>query len=87
MTDFTHLDALQSRLHRERQRLAEAKDWLGRASAARRGGIENDIAFREREIASCEREIAGEYAFLGIEPPPASIDGLSDDELLAELGG
>ena len=71
MTDFSHLDALQSRLFREQGRLAVAK-------------TENEKNFRTREIASCEKEIAAEYKFLGI--TPASIDAiLSDDELLAEL--
>lgn len=67
MIDYSHLDALQSRLFREKARLASAKN-------------ANERAFREREIASCEREIAGEYKFLGIEPCT-----MSDDELLAEL--
>lgn len=70
--DFSHLDALQSRLAREKCRLASAK-------------TENEKNFRIREIASCEREIANEYKFLGIEP--LSIDDIlmSDDELLREL--
>jgi len=72
MTDFSHLDALQSRLRREQDRLARAK-------------TENEKSFRIREIDACEREIANEYKFLGIEL--VSLDDLmmSDDELLAEL--
>ena len=72
MTDFSHLDALQSRFCREQDRLACAK-------------TENEKSFRIREIDACEREIANEYKFLGIEP--VSLDDLmmSDDELLAEL--
>lgn len=72
MTDFSHLDALQGRLAREQDRLANARN-------------ENERNFRIREIASCEREIANEYKFLGIEP--VSIDDIlmSDDELLREL--
>jgi len=72
MTDFSHLNALQGRLAREQDRLANAK-------------TENDKNFRLREIAACQKEIAAEYKFLGIEP--VSIDDIlmSDDELLAEL--
>jgi hypothetical protein len=72
MTDFSHLDALQSRLAREQSRLAAAKN-------------ENERAFRTREITACEKEIAAEYRFLGIKP--AALDEiLSDDDLLRELG-
>jgi hypothetical protein len=74
MTDFSHLDALQSRLGRERSRLASAKS-------------ENEKNFRAREIASCEKEIAAEYKFLGIEPLSLEEIMMSDDELLAELEG
>ena len=70
MTDFSHLNALQDRLFREQSRLAAATN-------------ANERAFREREIASCEREIAGEYKYLGIEP--VALDDISDDELLAAL--
>lgn len=73
MKDFSHLDALQARLEREKARLNAAKN-------------DHERAFREREIASCEKEIAAEYEFLGIEP--LSLDEImSDDELLAELQG
>lgn len=85
MVDFSHLDALQGRLHRERTRLRDAKAAIGNASGKKAEKIANEIAFREREIASCEREIVGEYKFLGIDPPPASLEDLSDDDLLAEL--
>jgi hypothetical protein len=77
--DWSHMDALCSRLARERDRLSQAMS--ARPSAKR----DNEIAFREREIASCKREIDGEYRFLGVEP--VSIDRImSDDELLGELG-
>jgi hypothetical protein len=72
MTDFSHLDALQGRLAREQDRLANAKN-------------ENERNFRIREIASCEREIASEYKFLGINPISLDDILMSDDELLAEL--
>ena len=72
MTDFSHLDALQSRLGREKARLASAKN-------------ENERNFRLREIASCEKEIANEYKFLGIEPLTMEEIMMSDDELLAAL--
>ena len=71
-TDFSHLDALQGRLVREQGRLANAQ-------------TENEKNFRLREIAACEREIANEYKFLGIEPMSLDDILLSDDELLAEL--
>lgn len=69
--DFSHLNALQERRHREQQRLAVAS-------------TETERAFRTREIASCDREIAAEYAFLGIQPAPAVAE-MSDADLLAEL--
>lgn len=71
MTDFTHLDALQARLFREQQRLAVAKS-------------DNERGFRQREIASCEREIAAEYKFLGI--APVSLDEILMDDLITQLG-
>jgi len=72
MTDFSHLDALQGRLGRERDRLAIAK-------------TDNERSFRIREIASCEKEIAAEYKFLGIEPVSLTDIIMSDDELFAAL--
>ena len=72
MIDFSHLDALQARLRREIER---------------RDAATNDNArdFRIREITSCEKEIANEYKFLGIEPLSLDDILMSDDELLAEL--
>lgn len=72
MTDFSHLDALQGRLAREQDRLAAAR-------------TENEKSFRIREIAACEKEIANEYKFLGIEPLSMAEILMSDDELLAAL--
>lgn len=63
MTD--HLTALSRRLGNEKAALAVAKG-------------AQEIALRTVWIAQIEKEIASEYAFLGIEP-------MSDDELLAEL--
>lgn len=68
--DFSHLDAIQERLHHARQRVAlatgKAREWFA------------------HEVAMIEREEASEYAFLGIEP--ITIDEImSDEELLAEL--
>ena len=63
MTD--HLTALSRRLGNEKAALAVATD-------------SQEIALRTVWIAQIEKEIASEYAFLGIEP-------MSDDELLAEL--
>lgn len=70
MTDLSHLDALQARLRRETDRLAAAT-------------TVNERNFRLQQIASCEREIANEYKFLGIEPTVEC--DMSDDELLAAL--
>ena len=70
--NLDHLEALQARLSREKSRLADAS-------------TANEIAFRTREIAACEREIAGEYKFLGIAPLTLDEILMSDDELLAEL--
>lgn len=68
--DFSHLDAIQERLHHARQRMAlatgGARDWFA------------------HEVAMIEREEASEYAFLGIKPVPID-EIMSDDELLAEL--
>jgi hypothetical protein len=73
MTDLSHLEALQSRLGRETARRNEAR-------------TASERAFREREMAACEREIAAEYKFLGIAPLTMEEILMSDDELLAELG-
>lgn len=70
MNAFEHLDALKARLFRERSRLSKA-------------ATENEKTFRLREIASCEKEIAAEYKFLGIKP--VSLDDILDDELISEL--
>lgn len=70
--DLSHLDALRSRLAREGDRLATAKTLT-------------EQNFRLAQIASCEKEIAAEYKFLGIEPLSLE-DILSDDDLLRELG-
>lgn len=72
MTDFSHLDALQNRLARETVRLANATN-------------ANEKSFREREIASCRKEIESEYKFLGIKPLTMEEILMSDDELLKEL--
>jgi hypothetical protein len=73
MTDLSHLDALQICLSHERVRLAQAT----------RANRQQDIALRTVWVAQYEREIAAEYAFLGIDP---NVDcDLSDDELFAEL--
>lgn len=73
MTDLSHLEALQSRLGREKARYASATN-------------ANERAFRAREIASCENEITNEYKFLGIPPLTLADLLISDDELLRELG-
>ena len=71
MTDFSHMNAIEARISHEKARLALARN-------------EHESAFRLREIAAGERELAAEYRFLGIEP--ATLDTImSDDELLAAL--
>lgn len=67
-----HLNALQVRLAHERGYLAAAKNDRARA-------------FRTQQIAQVEKEISGEYKFLGIAQPSLDEILLSDDELLAEL--
>lgn len=79
MKDLSHLDALQARLGREKARLAAAQA----ARPSRK--LANEIAFRQREIGYCEKEIAQEYEFLGIAPLTQDELAISDDELLAEL--
>ena len=70
--DLSHLDAIQSRIGREKARMAAATS-------------ENERAFRAREIKAAEKELAAEYKFLGIAPLSLDEILLSDDELLAEL--
>lgn len=74
MTDaFEHLNALRFRLSNEQSRLRSAKRPA-------------DVALRRVYLAQCEREIAGEIAFLaarGIVEEPMPV--MSDDELLAAL--
>lgn len=70
MTDLTHLTALQTRLRHEREYLAAATS-------------EQEVALRTVWIAQIEREISGEYAFLGIEPVVEC--DMTDEELLAAL--
>jgi hypothetical protein len=70
MRDLSHLDALTGRLAREKARLASAT-------------TENERRFRAVWVAQCEKEIAAEYKFLGIEPVVPT--ELSNDELAAML--
>lgn len=68
--DLSHLDALNVRRSHERGYLAAAK-------------TDRERQFRQVQIASVEKEIAGEYRYLGIDPVAEC--NLSDGELLAEL--
>jgi len=70
--DLSHLDALRSRLDRETRRLDAAQS-------------DGERIFRQRQIAQCKKEIAGEYRFLGIDP--IGVSTVSDAELMAELEG
>jgi hypothetical protein len=67
--DTTHLQTLEARLSHEKTRLASAT-------------TESERSLRQVWIQQCEKEIAAEKLFLGIEPIALS---LTDDELLAEL--
>jgi hypothetical protein len=71
MTDFSHLNAIQDRIHREEMRLRAAN-------------TENERRFREHEIMMAKREEAAEYKFLGIEPQPVD-EAMSIEEILSEL--
>lgn len=75
MTDTTHLSALRVRLSHERAALARCTTkW--------------EAAHRVVWISQIEKEISGELKFLAITEatPAVSVDALSDDELLKELG-
>ena len=74
MTDFSHLNAIQSRLYRVEQRLA----------AAIQSGNKLEQAFRELQVSQAKKEEAAEYVFLGIEPAPVD-EEMSIDDILAEL--
>lgn len=71
MTDFSHLNAIQDRISREKSRVATAK-------------TEAERAFRVRQVEAAEKELAAEYKFLGISQTADDVD-MSDEELLAEL--
>lgn len=79
MYDLTHLNALRTRLSNERVRLTNAKKPA-------------EVAMRTVWVAKCENEIKHEIAFLAArgvmvdaEPIDASINDMTDDELLAAL--
>lgn len=68
---FDHLDAIRSRIARERGRLADAK-------------TPTERIFRELQVTQALKEEAAELKFLadrGHTPP----DEMTDEELLAEL--
>lgn len=71
--DFSHLHAIELRLSNTRMRRDNAKD--------------KDKLFWEHEIRMVEKELAGEYKFLGIEPPDNKpVTDTEIEELLSELG-
>ena len=70
--DYSHLDALQSRLGHERARWNAAKTDAERES-------------RRVTVAGVEREIESELEFLGFGKLTPDELAMSDDELLAEL--
>ena len=72
-TNTTHLNAIRLRLSNERTRLASASS-------------ESERQLRATWVVGIERELAGEFAFLGLQPDP-QFGGIDDDELLEELLG
>ena len=70
MTDYSHLNDLQFRLHNEQQRLANAVRV-------------DEIKLRKVWVHQIEKEIDAEYKFLGVEP--LAKESILDEELLAEL--
>lgn len=71
MIDTRHLHALELALSHERERLRLAKS-------------DQEIALRTAWVAQCEKEVAGERAFLGLSDPSAAPE-MTDDELLRAL--
>lgn len=67
---MTHLDALELRLSNERIRLSQATS-------------ESEKALRTVWVAQCEKEVAREYEFLGIEQPTDK--EMTLEEIFAEL--
>jgi hypothetical protein len=67
MMSFEHLHAIEMRLRRETERLQAATTVAERQ-------------FRAQVVASCEKEIADEREFLGLDETT-----MSDEELLAAL--
>jgi len=70
MQDTSHLNALRVRLSHEQDRLNRAKT-----------GREKE--FHSVRVKQCQKEIAGELKFLGLEE--TVLPEMTDDELLAEL--
>lgn len=69
VADLSHLNALQCRLSRSRIALSEAK-------------TDSERAIRTCWLNQCEKEVAGEMAFLGIvatELPETTIDELFNE--------
>jgi len=71
--DLSHLDSLQTRLSHERVRHANAE-------------TNGERLWRAVWVAQLEREVAREREFLGLSAATATVDAMSDDELLRELG-
>lgn len=63
MIDYSHLDAIQERIHRETMRFMSAH-------------TESERQFRFSQVQQARREEAAEYKFLGIEPCNLSDDEL-----------
>lgn len=71
MVDYTHLNALEYRLHNEKMRLNEATN-------------SKEIELRKVWVFQIEKEIKAERAFLNLPEMESDIE-MTLDELLAEL--
>lgn len=70
---FSHLNALNFRLHNEEQRLKQAK-------------TEKERQMRQVWVDGIKKEISAEYKFLGMkEPKPMTLDDVFADEMFNEL--
>ena len=69
MTNTSHLVAITERLSREKARLEAAT-------------TSQERAFRAVQVSQAEKELAAEFAFLGMD---ATLPEISADDLMAEL--
>lgn len=70
--EYSHLEAIEDRIIRERQRLLVAQ-------------TENEKRFRAQQIQSAEKEKAQELDFLEKRGVDVSVYRMTDEEIYAEL--